>query len=273
MITVCGSAERGFKQGKCLTEAKLCYPYGICVDPLRPLCFYVGDTSSIRYVDTEADTVSLIAGTERNSFADGVGAAAVMDVVYDLLCTSGGDRLYFTDYSSDRLRSADVKTQTVVTIAHGGFSQAGIGSISRPRKLLFDRSPSVKPDSVLYITSARGICHFELDTAEMTTCEWRGPTEFDPWGIDATPSGHLIVSCCNTQTIYSFDPRTCEHAVLAGPGVTYDSAGYTDGSGPDARFDRPFALVVAEHERCVFICDTGNEFLRHMTLPRSFFSV
>ncbi len=275
MVRVCGSYAGGFNHGDCLT-AQFSHPFAICVDPIRPLNFYVGDSSSIRYVDTGTGRVSLIAGDKKQGSVDGACAVAAFKVIYGLVCVRGGDRLFAADYQNHKIRSVDLETQTVTTVAGNGkrHSKDGGGqkcSIIQPRKLAFDRSRSIKPESVLYITSGHGIRRFEIDAAEMTTCEWRGSTELDPWAIDATPSGHLIVSCLNANTIYSFDPRTCEHAVLAGPEVKSGSACYANGSGSNARFDRPIALVVVEHERCAYICDVSNHRIRHITLPASLF--
>ncbi len=282
MITVCGSGgDSGFSQGRCLTEAVFNTAFSVCIDSVNPLNFFVGDITSVRYVNTATDTVSLIAGSKREGWGDGIGAAAMFCVVYDLLCTSDGKRIYAVDYHSNRIRSIDLKTQAVTTIAGDGKSVSwnGFGvqsSIHRPRKFVFGRSASDEPESVLYITSEGGIRRFDLTTQELTTCKvQKSDTRiFTPWAIDAVPSGHLIVSCDFTSCIYLFDPLTGKLDLLAGsPGRDGAASGYADGAGGAVRFDSPLGLAVVESERCAYISDAGqNRRIRRMTLPQSLFS-
>ncbi len=78
VITICGTGESGYTHGKCLSEAQFTCLCSVCVDPIRPRNLYVGDAKTIRYVDTESDTVSLIAGSkyECHGAMDGVGSEA-----------------------------------------------------------------------------------------------------------------------------------------------------------------------------------------------------
>ncbi len=112
-VPVCGGGEMGFRHGKCLTEAQFYELSAICVDSIHPMNYFVGDRTSIRYVDTETDTVSLVAGSEERDFADGIGAAARFYEVRCLLCTSDGQRLVVSDKENYRIRSVDLKTKAV----------------------------------------------------------------------------------------------------------------------------------------------------------------
>ncbi len=301
MLTICGSGGRdgGFSQGKCLTEAVFSFPLAICIDPIHPRNFFVGDRSSVRYVDAATDRVSLIAGgAEETSggFADGIGAAAGFGVVSGLVCTMNSERLYATD-SSDfgRIRMIDVATRTVTTIAGGGQlgSQDGIGlkaALLFPARLVFDRSSSVRPESVLYITEAFAIRKLVLDTAQVTTItvdRFKPSTDtaghyspsFQPRAIACLPTGSLLVGCNMTRAIYWLDPHSGDCKLLAGSGVPWDrESPFMASSGvgwdqpvrhADGRFS-DFALV--EDERCVWISDTNNRCIRCMTLPASVFA-
>ncbi len=237
VTTVCGS-EDGFKHGKCLAEAKFCAPAAICADPINPACYYVGDLSSVRYCTP--DTVTLIAGGERPGFADGVGAAAQFNGVCGLLCTSasGGDTLIVADFSTHRIRSVNIKTQIVMTIA--GDEDCPIGN---PRKLAFDRSHGVKPESALFLTSHAGLRRLNLQTRELITCEWAEAHCFLLCGLASTPSGHLIVSCLARNAIYVYDPITSRYELIAGHATDWNDP-FADGPGQIARFNRPDAVVV-----------------------------
>ncbi len=286
--TICGVTERDRTSGTRLLDARFVYTYGVCIDPIRPLNLYVGDISTIRYVDNATDTVSLIAGhdTRRFPFADGIGSAAKFNAVYDLLCTRNGERLYATDYHNYRIRSVDVKTQAVTTIAGSGENELrdGVGlecAISTPRKFVFDTSRSVNAESAIYITSAGGIRRLNLITREMTTCpmaDQRISRTFDVWAIAIAPGGALIFSCLESHSIYSLDPRTGSISLIAGGGTPIERGGVTDphsfvdGYGTEPRFHLVYAIALVEHEQCLYIADSGNRRIRRMTLPQSLFS-
>ncbi len=266
-----------------MTEAQFAFCYGICADPIHPLNFWVGDISSIRYVDTATDTVSLVAGSQKSGcFADGIGEAAEFDVVYDLVCTRAGDRLIVADLYNHRLRSVDIKSKEVTTLAGSGRrsgrndSYDGVGpnaGIRRPLKLTFDRSPLIEAESALYLTSYGGIRRFDLTTTAVTTPQWVDtgmPRWMDLWGIDSTPSGHLIVSCLLTHAIYLFDPRSAKRELLAGTGVP--KSDYADEPDHNARFQCPYDVAVVDHAQCVFVAYSTNRRIRCITLPKSLFA-
>ncbi len=70
--THAGSGQRGFAYGT-RTSAALHSPYSVCADPIKPGCYYLADTHTIRYCDDKS--VTLIAGSV-DGHADGVGAPA-----------------------------------------------------------------------------------------------------------------------------------------------------------------------------------------------------
>ncbi len=205
-------------------------PNTVCIDPTHPsISYYIGALTSIRFVNTDTDTVSLFAGSGTEGFADGIGSAAAFHTVQDMKCTRDGARLFVSDQPNNRIRMVDVKTQTVSTIAGDGRNvfADGIGlrsSIYRPQNLVFDRSRSTKPESVLYITCEHGIARFDLTTSELCIASHR-TTNFKPCAIDATPSGQLIVGCLSTNSIYSVDPLTGEDELLAGAGTENECTG------------------------------------------------
>ncbi len=279
MTTVCGT-ESGFAQGKCLLDAAFTYAYGLCIDPLNPrTALYVGDRSSIRYCDLSTDTVSLIAGSQRPGSNDGFGSAAALNGVTDLLCSSDGERLFVVDEDNDLIRLVNTKSQLVSTVAGKTKTGTGTGTgrpLHSPRKFTFDRSPAVKPESVIFISTSAAILRFDVTTREMSTCKWNSNSEskrsdadrVQPRAIRSVPSGHLIVSDFSTHSIHVYDPRTGDHSRLAGSAVSVERSGQLDDA---SRFDRPCDIVVVDHEHSIIIADYGNCRIRHMTLPASLF--
>ncbi len=269
----------GFNQGKCLTEARFDAPYSIRTDPHNPNCYYVGDLSSIRYCTPEM--VSLVAGDEQAGQCDGIGSDARFELVNGIVCASarGSDRLFIADQNHS-IRVVDTKTRSVTTIVgdHTRQTRAGVGrncSISAPERLTFGRSPTLKPESVLYITAEEVIVRVDIETAQLTICQWKDETicnKLYPNGIDCLPTGQLIVSSDEKCSLYIFDPATGDHQLLAGDGQHSDVGTLrVDGPAKTARFYRPSDLVVVDSERCLYVIDRGHNLLRHVTLPASFF--
>lgn len=90
----------------------------------------------------------------------------------------------------------------------------------------------------------------------------------DPFGIDQTPSGLLIVTCQTSRCVYSVDPLNGVVLRLAGSvsGVRESSDGdpFTE-----AKFELLFGVTVIESEKCIAICD--KNLVRKMPLPDHFF--
>ncbi len=70
------------------------HPRGLRVNPLNVNNFYFGDWGSIRYWDSAADQVTLIAGGETKGYADGVGPNARFRFALGVLCHPNGRTLY-----------------------------------------------------------------------------------------------------------------------------------------------------------------------------------
>ncbi len=170
--TYVGSGSGDFKNGARL-ESNLHYPYSVCAHPIKPNCYFIGDAGSIRYCDGE--TVSLIAGGESAGYKDGVGGDAMMYYPSGFLCTADGQTLHFSDGSNYRLRCVDLKTRTVTTVCGDGEyeSRDGVGldaSFGSIQQICFDRSPTTKPESVIFIATNSGVRRFDIATGTCFGC-------------------------------------------------------------------------------------------------------
>ncbi len=263
MVTkICG-VGRGFKHGKCLSEAAFDNLRAICVDPINPGCYFVGDQSSIRYCTPEA--VCLIAGEWTRGFADRRGQTAQFNFIFGLVCTRDRKTLYASDHLNHRIRSIDTTSGTVSTLIGDGTNSAADGfvpyaTLSAPLKLCFDRS-----HTALFITSTTAIRRFEFESERLTTL-WP-PSDlafrFIPCGIAVTGSGRLIVGSMDGGAVCSFDPITRKLELLVGTGTGSDRRAAQKSAADD--------LVVVEHERCTYVTDSRNSCVLRITLPDSLF--
>ncbi len=268
--TLLGTSQ-GFKNGDS-KSTQLSSPYALCTDPLKPNNLFIGDRPSIRYWDTATDQVSLIAGDTTEGYADGVGPNARFKDVAGLVCHPNGKTLYLSDHQNDRIRMVDLTTRSVTTIAGDGkaATRDGTGvncSLYRPREIVFDRSPNVKPNSVLLIASYEFVRRFDITTGVVATLKFENST-LNSLALVYTAGGHLIASCWATESMYSIDPLTSGLVRLAGSGIR----GFADGEAAKAAFSGITGLVVIDREQCVFACDYWNQRIRRITLPPQFFA-
>ncbi len=272
VVTITG-AKKGFRNGD-LNSAAFNGLRSICTDPRNPQRYWVGDDTSIRYCDGK--TITLLAGGEETGYQDGTGENARFNFVYGMACTQNGDKLYVADNLNNRIRMVDTETGQVKTVAGNGQpeSKDGIGldaSTKHPGKVLFYRSSTIKPDSVLFFTSADGrLRRLDIESGKLSTVKLMSSVVTGPHGIDCTPSGHLLVSCIGTHSIYSINPLTGEAELLVGSGGSH-AKGFSDGSGQTARFNWPSDLVVNDRETCVFVADQYNNRIRRVQLPSRLF--
>jgi hypothetical protein len=98
-----------------------------------------------------------IAGSSRTGYSDATGAEAYFNSLGGVVCTSDGSRLYACDTENHRIRSIDVSSRAVCTVAGDGRiteidDEPLWGSIASPTDLVFDVTTSI-PDSVLYVAA------------------------------------------------------------------------------------------------------------------------
>ncbi len=242
----------------------------LCADPHNPNGWWIGDDSVVRYCDVDSGAADVVAGHKQAGNADGVGKEARFSVVRGLACTSDGKRLYMSDCDNNKIRAIELDGSRRVSTAaghgrkgkeDGKCSEAGIYG---PSRIVFDRSVTADPDSVLWM-AVQNLRRFDIKTGMIST--WLPDVELSMTAsIDSTLNGTLII--VNGDQLCSFDPRTGRYDVLAGHSIEDD---FADGSGLDARFHAPVAIAVVDHERCVFVADCHNNRIRRVTLPHTFF--
>ncbi len=165
------------------------------------------------------------------------------------------------------------------TIAGNGKNESkdGIGldaGIYGPRKVVFYRSPTAKPNSILYFTSEDG-CVRRLDIESGAVSTVKLPSSAAPlamWSLDCAPSGHLIAGCRKTHSLFLIDPASGDIKLLAGSGEV-KVGGFADGSALQARFGELSDLILDESERCFFVADGPINRIRRVNLPASLVAV
>ncbi len=196
-------------------------PRALFVDPSRSHHYFVAFDTYVRV--SNGFQLSALAGRRASGCSDGHGSDAAFGLITDCVCTSDGKTLFLTDLGNRSLRSVHTETGLVRTIVphwkhdpsapvpHWKHDPTSAGEIGSLRKLAFYRSPTVKPDSILFITSDElGILRLDIKTNTLSRILGAKTDENSifPGGIDCTASGTIIFSCNLTDGLYAVDPMT-----------------------------------------------------------------
>ncbi len=164
------------------------------------------------------------------------------------------------DHRNNRVRMVNTPTHHVTT------DGLGIGSsLCFPKRLVFDRSRTVAPESALFITTESGAVHrYQIDTKQLTTAMPESIVSLcrDPIvnALDSTMSGHLIFSTSG-QALYVFDLTTQQLTLLG-------DSGHWMGAATSSDLEN---LVVVESERCAYASDYESNFILRVSIPSFLF--
>jgi hypothetical protein len=236
----------------------------IFAHPTRQPHYFVGGRQSIRL--TNGTTIPL-------RFLDNGPVYFILGGV----CTSDGAKLYATGLRPNVLCAIDTSSCLASIIAGRSHtddndrgSRDGKGAdcrINNPRKLVFDRRPTVKSESVLFITSYFAIRRFDIESAEMTRVPLKYSAPLDPYAIECTASGMLIFGCLATSCIYAVDPAISTVERIAGTGCV----GTADGKAlTEATFYRILDVCLDESARRLWFVSPDR--IGSFELPPDLFS-
>ncbi|PJA23426.1 MAG: hypothetical protein COX57_13705, partial [Alphaproteobacteria bacterium CG_4_10_14_0_2_um_filter_63_37] len=233
------------------SAAYLYYPNGITTDGVS-LFFCEGDV--VRKADIATGLVSTLAGSTNSwGFVDGVGAAAQFTSASGV--TVVGNTLYVTDTWNHAIRTVDILSGAVTTLAGDPYGTAGtadgIGSLAT-----FDMPTAITTDGVyLYVTdnSSGLIRRVEIATGGVVTVAGSpysvsgladgvgaSATFSAPNGI-VTDGSSLYVSDSGHSAIRRIDLSTWQVTTLAGASTR--TTGSIDGIGTNAIFVSPSGLT------------------------------
>ncbi len=254
-----------------LHNSSFSYPSSICADPTRKNHYFITDDATIRCSD--GINISTIAGGQTTDFRDGIGSAASFHSLMGSVLTGDGRTLYVTDFGNMCLRAVDVKSGQVTTIAGDGqcATRDGMGtssSLYAPNKCVFYSSPKVKPESVLFISSALYIRRFDIESCEVSTLNLKTERVIFPVSLACTSNGVLLFSCSASHSFFAVDPFSCEVEKIAGTG----QEGFRDGDALKAEFSlEGLNFCLDEKGECLWVAFSST--IRCVTLPPYLFSL
>ncbi len=242
VTTLSGNGTPGFTgDGGPAGNAQLNTPIGLCIDVAGNL--YIGDYGNqrIRKIDKATGIISTIAGTGATGFSgDGAPALnATFNGPYFMCFDNMRNCLYFSDYWNYRIRSIDMSTGLISTIAGDGSFNYINGGIAKnsgmlPEGLAMDASGNLifsQHAGPLYTTTTNIISKLDMSTGMVTTIAGNGLPVFagdggpalnasfnEPMGLALDASGNIFVADFLSQRIRKINKATGTVTTVAGDG-------------------------------------------------------
>lgn len=262
-------------------------PRGIAIDAAGNL--YVADRYNhlIRKV-TPGGTVSKFAGIQTAGGTDGAGDTVAqfnqpMGVTIDLTVGAEGT-LYVADYGGHKIRSIDIFTQVVATVAGTGVSGStdnANGTSAQFNTPADVRFGTVGANKFLYVADSLNsvIRRIALTgTNAVDTIAGDGLFGYlnnvvgtsarfnQPIGLALDGDGNLLVGDATNNAIRKVDLTSVSttYTVTTLAGSTAGTPGTTDASGTAARFREPRGIAV--HSGQAYVADFGNHEIRKIAL-------
>lgn len=196
----------------------------------------------------------LVAGSGTAGAVDGPIATATFNNPVNVVVDTDGS-VYVSDYDNDRVRK--IRNGQVTTLVSAANFQRPFGI-------------TIAPDGTLYVqtdandsgvrNSTTGTIWRVNKTTGMATVVQRDLGR--PRGIVGLADGRLALANLTTHTVGILNPATGVFAPIAGEAGV---AGFSDGTGTAAKFNRPYGLTVMSNGD-LLVADQTNNRIRRVTL-------
>ena len=266
VTTFAGSGARGFGDGPGRT-ATFNRPVGVAVDAADTV--YVADQGNdLSRKMTPDGVVTTVAGSGVRGFAGGPSRAARFNRPF-AVAVDGEGNLYVADQGNDVIRKVTVDGAVSIFAGSGergfGDGPGRAAQFNAPAGIALDAAGNLyvadQGNDLIRVITPHGMVESLAGSGERGfadglshLAQFNGPT-----GIAIDTAGNLYVA---EETNNLVRKVTLESAVtvLAGSG----GRGFANGSGREAKFNRPVAAVV-DGAGNVYVADHGNDLIRKVT--------
>jgi YVTN family beta-propeller protein len=266
--TLAGNSTNGFQDGNAAT-ARFQYPTGVAISPSGTEV-YIADTGNerIRAIDLTTNRVRTIAGNGTGGFQDGNAATAQFYSPFGIAVSPSGTKVYVADTGNSRIRTIDLTTDRVSTIAGNGTRGFRDGNATTAQ-FDYPRSVAVNPSGTkIYVAdeSNNRIREIDLTTNRVSTIAGSGEfgsrdgnattAQFKlPYGVAVNPSGTKVyVADYSNNRIREIDLTANRVSTLAGDGTE----GFQDGNAVAAKFNSPTGIAVNPNGTTVYVVDYNH---------------
>ena len=278
--TVAGNGQPGFVDDVGIS-AYFHNPQGMCVDITTDSEFpkiYVTDTGNhcVRKYDTEDNSVTTLAGNGTPGYVNDIGSAARFHSPVGIAFDSTSGLLYVADTGNHTIRSVEIGSGKVRTVAGNGTAGPAVNGVSLANARF--RSPQgiaritgEQGEELLYVSDTGNYCIRRIDITNDVVSIIAGKAGI-PGHVDGYPGnfesptgiwidgqgGNLYISDGNYIRLIS--PLAPLHGIetLAGS----ENSGYVEGT--PGLFHSPRGLLINEMTATIYICDSVNNVIRQL---------
>jgi sugar lactone lactonase YvrE len=283
--TIAGTGVAGFESqgaiGNLAQTTRVNNPYGIVVGPDSALYFCEVDSGRVRRMDLNTRLLSTVAGNGEKAYRGDGGLAleASFSAPHEIRFDGEGN-LYMVSRDSHTVRRIDRNSGRVSTVAgtgEAGFSgdggPANAAQLRQPHSIAFDARGDllicdIGNSRLRRINMSSGIISTLSGTGERITTPDSGPITgtplLGPRSIDTDAAGNAYLVLREGNAVFRLDIEGNRLQRIAGTGVR----GYTGDSGTaiKATFNGPKGIAYSEQDHSLYIVDTENHVIRHMSL-------
>ena len=266
LSTFAGSGEAGCEDGVG-AAASFNRPHGLALSS-DDRSLYVTDSLShqVRMIDVQTRQVSTLAGSGEAGCEDGIGGAASFHKPAGMAVSSDDRTLFVTDFGSHKVRTIDVQTRQVSTLAGSGEEES-VDAIGAAASFYHPQGVALTGDDrTLFVTDCNShkVRMINVQAQEVLTFAGSGQAGcFDGIGTGATflcpmdlalsrDDQTLFVADYGSNKLRAIDVQTLQVRTLAGSG----EAGASDGVGATASFDHPCDLALSGDGATLFVTDS-----------------
>jgi DNA-binding beta-propeller fold protein YncE len=279
VTTLAGTAKVVGPTDGSVSDTRFVYPYSIVIDPAGSNV-YITDQNAIRKISLLTATTSTLAGSAiASGSTDGPGSAARFNYPQGMTMNPAGTTLYVADTSNQTIRSVDIASGTVTTLAgSAGLVGSTDGTLSAAR-FSYPRGITMNPTgNTLYIADSNNRTIRTLYFASATTSTLAGSAGLigstDGVGSAArfnSPQGLVVNPAGNTLYVTDLLNHAIRRVVISNGSVTTlagtaGASGYADGTGILASFNYPWGLAIDATGSTLYVTDLLNHAIRRIDL-------
>lgn len=273
LSVLAGTGEKGLSgDGGPAAKAQFNGPHHLLIGPDGDL--YVADTfnNCVRKIDLKTGAVTRVAGTGQKGYGGDGGPAANAQFggIYCIAFDPKGEHLYLCDLDSRRIRSMNLKSGIVATVAGNG--QKGVpkdGEDAKGQPLVDPRAVAADSKGRLYIlersgnalrvVEASGKIHTVAGTGKAGLSGDAGPALQaqlnGPKHLSCDKEDDVLIADTESHAVRLYTPRDGKIRRVAGTGKK--GAGTVGGAPDQLELSRPHGVTL-DPSGAVVICDSDN---------------
>jgi DNA-binding beta-propeller fold protein YncE len=241
---VAGKERFGNRNGSA-SEALFGRPYDMVMSPDRQY-IYVGDNNKIRRITVATGAVAHVIGNSVDGYHEGMDVPTTpvwpvrFSAIQGIVINSSGTRLYIADRWNNRIRGINLEASPVSSYLVTG---AGLPNIAGTEDNGYQEGVKCADQES---TGVAGCAYFQ------------------------TPSG-LVIDPTNTYLYVTDTGHNRIRKVRISDGQTWlvagsGEAGYADGTGAAAKFNRPFGITMDASGSNLYVADSNNHRIRKIVI-------